>query len=98
MTAVYFVRHAEPNSANHDGRERELSEKGLRDRTLVTCFLADKQVEVVLSSPYRRAIAVRESAGKCRLPIRTIDDFRERRVDDGWNEVRAWNLRPLPKC
>ncbi len=55
MTTIYFVRHAEPNYENHDDLERELSHKGLRDRALVTQFLSDKRISVVLSSPYKRA-------------------------------------------
>ena len=36
MTNVYFVRHAQPNYENHDDPTRELTEKGLQDRKLVT--------------------------------------------------------------
>ena len=53
MTKVYFVRHAEPNYNNHNDALRELSEKGMEDRKLVTKFLADKNIDVVLSSPYK---------------------------------------------
>lgn len=56
MTTIYFVRHAEPNYTNHDDILRELSEKGLKDRELVTDFFTDKQVDIVLSSPYKRAV------------------------------------------
>lgn len=56
MTTVYFVRHCELNYNNHDDVTRELSPKGLQDCQLVTDFLSDKQVEVVLSSPLKRAI------------------------------------------
>ena len=42
MTTVYFVRHAEPNYNNNDDSLRELSAKGLKDKKLVTAFLADK--------------------------------------------------------
>lgn len=39
--------------------------KGLRDRTLVTEFLMDKQIDAVLSSPYKRAMdTVRDFAEK----------------------------------
>ena len=41
MTNVYFVRHAQPNYENHDDLTRELTEKGLQDRKLVTEFLRD---------------------------------------------------------
>lgn len=53
MTTIYFVRHAEPNYNNHDEILRELSEKGLKDRELVTDFFIDKQIDIVLSSPYK---------------------------------------------
>lgn len=87
MTKVYFIRHAEPNYSNHNDRERELTPKGLRDRSLVTRFLSDKGVEVVISSPYRRAIdTIDEFASAAGLSIELMEDFRERRVDSCWIE------------
>ena len=87
MTTIYFVRHAEPNYNNHDDMSRELTNKGLKDRGLVTDFLADKQIDVVLSSPYKRAIdTVSEFAELKGLGITIIDEFKERRVDSGWIE------------
>ena len=85
MTHIYFVRHAEPNYNNHDDLTRELSPKGMADRELVSEFFADKQVDIVLSSPYRRAVdTVAHFASLRDLPITTIDDFRERKVDSAW--------------
>ena len=82
---IYFVRHAEPNYNNHDNLTRELSQNGMRDRELVTEFLADKQVNVVLSSPYKRAVdTVAHFASLRDLPITTVNDFRERKVDSVW--------------
>jgi len=87
MTTVYFVRHAEPNYDNHDDMSRELSEKGLQDRALVTKFLLDKQIAVVLSSPFKRAVdTVREFAEQQGMEIQIVDDFRERRIDNCWIE------------
>lgn len=51
MTYIYFIRHAEPNYNNHNDKLRELSLKGMTDRKLVTKYLSDKSVDVVLSSP-----------------------------------------------
>lgn len=85
MTNIYFVRHAEPNYDNHDDLTRELSPKGMKDRELVTGFMADKQVDIVLSSPYKRAIdTVAHFASLRDLSISTIYDFRERKVDSSW--------------
>ena len=87
MTTVYFVRHAQPNYENHDDMFRELTAKGLEDRKLVTKFLADKNVDVVLSSPFHRSIdTVRHFADAKGLEIGIIDDFRERRIDSVWIE------------
>lgn len=85
MTKVYFVRHAEPNYRNHDDVGRELSERGMRDRELVTAFLMDKEISAVLSSPYRRAVdTVRHFADTLRMPMIHLPDFRERKVADAW--------------
>ena len=87
MTTIYFVRHAEPNYENHDDLLRELTEKGLKDRELVTDFLQDKRIDVVLSSPYHRSIdTVRHFAEKNALEITVIEDFRERKIDSVWIE------------
>lgn len=87
LTTVYFVRHAQPNYENHDDMSRELSAKGLEDRKLVTRFLNDKQVDVVLSSPFKRAVdTVRHFANSKGLEIGIIEDFRERRIDSVWIE------------
>lgn len=87
MTSVYFVRHAEPNYENHDDMSRELTEKGLRDRELVTAYLLEQDIHAVLSSPYRRAVdTVGHFARRKGLPVALVDAFRERKVGSGWIE------------
>lgn len=87
MTKVYFVRHAEPNYNNRDDMSRELSSKGMIDRELVTQFLSDKNIEIVLSSPFKRAVdTVAHFADSKGLNIGIVDDFRERKVDSVWIE------------
>ncbi len=84
-TRVYFVRHARPNYENHDDARRELTERGLAERHLAVDYLLDKNVSAVLSSPYRRAMdTVRPLADALGVPVETVDDFRERRVDSDW--------------
>ena len=51
MTTIYFVRHAEADNSNRDGRNRSLTEKGMKDRALVTKFLLGKNISAVISSP-----------------------------------------------
>lgn len=87
MTHLYFVRHAEPNYDNHDDYTRELSEKGMADRRLVTSFLSDKSIDIVLSSPYKRAVdTLKDFADTYGYEIATVDNFRERKVDNCWIE------------
>ncbi|MBO5165245.1 MAG: histidine phosphatase family protein [Lachnospiraceae bacterium] len=87
MTKVYFIRHVEPNYENHNDMLRELSCKGLKDTELVTDFLLDKQIHVILSSPYKRAVdTVRDFAERKGINIILVEDFKERRVDSSWIE------------
>ncbi len=87
MTKIYFVRHAEPDYNNHEDALRELSPKGMEDRKLVTKFLMDKDIDVVLSSPYKRAVdTVRDYADSHKFKIEMIQDFRERKIENGWIE------------
>jgi len=86
MTTIYFIRHAQADNSFRDGRNRPLTEKGMTDRGLATAYLSDKQVDTVLSSPFRRAIdTVQEYADKHGFIIRTIEDFRERKGDSDMN-------------
>ena len=80
MTTIYFIRHAQSDTSVRDGRSRPLTEEGLLSRTLVNDYLRDKAIDVVLSSPFKRAqdtIALfAQGAG---LQIETIEDFREQK-------------------
>ncbi len=85
MTTVYFVRHAQSDAQIHDPMTRPLSAKGMADRALVTAFLADKGVDRVLSSPYRRAVdTVGDFAQRQGLTIEIVEDFRERKTSTNW--------------
>jgi 2,3-bisphosphoglycerate-dependent phosphoglycerate mutase len=48
MTRVYFIRHAEADNSIRDGRIRPLTEKGFDDRKLVTEYLHNKDISVML--------------------------------------------------
>ena len=85
MTTIYFVRHAEPNLSNHDDKSRELSPKGLQDRKLVSEYLKDKGIDLVISSPYKRAIdTLGDFADLMDMEIVLEDRFRERKVGNEW--------------
>jgi len=84
-TTVYFVRHAEADNSVADDRNRPLTEKGRADCALVTEYLRDKNIEIVLSSPYRRAAdTISDFARSVNIPIETVEDFREFKLCEVW--------------
>lgn len=85
MTKVYFIRHAKPDYSIHDDYARPLTEEGFKDCKLVTEFLLNRGITKVFSSPYKRTVeTVKDFADSLGLNIHIIDDFRERKIDNGW--------------
>ncbi len=85
MTRIYFVRHAEPDRSVHDDRTRPLTKEGLRDSLEVTRVLKNKNVDVIISSPYKRSMnTIGDLAKTLGKEIYTDDDFRERNAG-GWH-------------
>ena len=84
MTTLYFVRHAEADAYFSDQRTRPLTEKGLQDRKLVTTFLQDKNIDAVLSSPFKRAVdTIAEFSDNNGFDVELVEDFQERKGDSG---------------
>lgn len=87
MTKVYFVRHSKPDFSIKDDLTRPLTEEGLKICEKITEFLTDKNIDVVYSSPYKRAVdTIKDFAKKSHLHIFIVDNFRERKVDSVWIE------------
>ena len=96
ITNVYFVRHAHsiytPNEL-----ERPLSERGKEDTKVVTNLMKQKNIQHIISSPYKRAIQTVEGIalyiGK---EIEIMNDFKERTLSEqpvvDFNEAisKAW--------
>lgn len=94
MTTVYFVRHAQSDNSVRDGAIRPLTDKGMFDRSVVTEYLQDKNIDHVISSPYKRAVdTVADFAEKNGIEIEIIHDFRERKSDSDW--VRDTDFWPF---
>ncbi|PGM94651.1 histidine phosphatase family protein [Bacillus cereus] len=78
MTTIYFVRHAHSTYTKEE-RERPLSDRGQFDAENVTHLLNDEHIDVVISSPYKRAIqTVQGIANTYNLSIQPEEDLRER--------------------
>lgn len=87
MTTIYFIRHAQPNFNNYDDLTCELTMQGWQDSKLVTKFLQDKGIDILLSSPYKKAInTIKEFDDAKKIKIKCIDDFRKRKIGNEWIE------------
>lgn len=85
MREIYFVRHAESDTSVHDDFLRPLTSKGNMDSILVTNYLKNKDINYIFSSPYVRAVeTVSHLANELDIPIKCINDFKERRMTDEW--------------
>lgn len=78
MTNFYFVRHAH-STYTPDELNRPLSEKGYIDATRVTKLLKTEEIDIVVSSPYKRAVqTVGGIAEYINIDVEIIDGFKER--------------------
>ena len=82
MTTVYFIRHSQADNSVRDPMSRPLTEKGRNDCKLVTKYLSGKNVDVILSNPFKRAVdTLIDFAKKSDLSIQIVEDFREQKGD-----------------
>lgn len=78
MTNLYFVRHAH-STYTSDELNRPLSERGFTDVTRVTKLLETEEIDIVVSSPYKRAVQTVEGiAVNINREVEIIDGFKER--------------------
>jgi 2,3-bisphosphoglycerate-dependent phosphoglycerate mutase len=83
LTNLYFVRHAH-STYTPDERQRPLSPKGEADAEKITKILINQNIDVVISSPYKRAIQTVEGVSQIlEKEMIMIDGFKERTLSDG---------------
>jgi 2,3-bisphosphoglycerate-dependent phosphoglycerate mutase len=78
-TIIYMVRHAESPYDEGNERTRGLTVKGKLDADKVTKLLIGEGIDIIISSPYSRAVlSVEGLAQQLNLEIQTYEDLRER--------------------
>jgi len=83
LTTIYMVRHAESPYTAGEERTRGLSHDGELKSRKVTELLQDEGIDMIVSSPYARAMLTVEGlARKLNLPIEIYEDLRERQFAD----------------
>lgn len=80
MTTVYFVRHAQPDTAWPEDRTKPLTPLGAEDSVGVTRTLRDVSVDSFFSSPYKRSMdTIAGCAAERKIEIQTDERLKERR-------------------
>ncbi|WP_404448622.1 histidine phosphatase family protein [Sutcliffiella horikoshii] len=78
MTNLYFIRHAH-STYTPDELERPLSEKGKKDAERILALIQPDSINVVVSSPYKRAVQTVEGvAQQYNLEIKIFEELKER--------------------
>lgn len=79
MTTLYFVRHCRPDFSVAEDSVRPLTEEGKQDIPKINRYLDDKAIDVVVSSPFVRAVdSIKPFADANGKEIIVIDGLRER--------------------
>ena len=79
LTTLYLVTHAGSEYVEGLERERCLTEQGKHDAEMVSCLLHHESINLLYSSPYKRALdTVQGLADIVGVDIITIEDLRER--------------------
>lgn len=82
-TTIYMVRHAESPYTEGNERTRGLTLEGKMNAGKITDILKDEGINIIISSPYARAVlTVERLAGELDLDIQIFEDLRERHFSD----------------
>ena len=80
-TTIFMIRHAESPFIFGKERTRGLSKKGEEDVRAITKALLSFNIDVIVSSPYTRAIqTIQGLADAHKLEIQTIEELREKQL------------------
>ncbi|QHT59220.1 histidine phosphatase family protein [Paenibacillus lycopersici] len=83
-TSVLLVRHAESSVHLGADRTRGLTDRGREDVLRLTAAFGGTNIDAVVSSPYLRAVLTVQGIADGRgLPVRLIEELRERELHGG---------------
>lgn len=94
-TVIYMVRHGDSPKIGNE-RTRGLTDKGHIDAQIVTGILKNKEIDAVISSPYKRSIlTVEKLAHQIGQEVLVFEDLKERVFSSDDNRVSDMELIPL---
>ncbi|MGP1577787.1 MAG: histidine phosphatase family protein [Treponema sp.] len=95
MTRIYFVRHCQSDhTKNTEERFRPLTAEGLEDSNAVLHYLKDKNIDVFISSPYKRSYdTIAKAAEYYHIQIKTDERLCERKSGKNGNNFEMFKKR-----
>ena len=92
-TTIYMIRHAKSPFVLGQERTRELSPEGIIDVKKVTAIMNNKKIDLIVSSPYKRAIqTIEEIATNKDIEVTVYEQLRERQLKGAYklteNEIQ----------
>jgi len=95
MTGIYFVRHCQSDhTKSGDEWLRPLTKEGLDDSHAVLHYLKDKNIDVFISSPYKRSYdTIAKAAEYYHIRIQTDERLRERKSGKNGNNFEMFKKR-----
>lgn len=95
MTRIYFVRHCQSDHTKTcDERARPLTAEGVEDSHAVLHYLKDKNIDVFISSPYKRSYdTIAKAAEYYHIRIQTDERLRERKSGKNGNNFEMFKKR-----
>ncbi|MEC5425876.1 histidine phosphatase family protein [Virgibacillus sp. C22-A2] len=80
-TIIYMIRHANSPFVLGQERTRKLSPQGEIDAKKVTALMNNKEIDLIFSSPYVRAIqTIKEIAITKNIEVKVFEELRERQL------------------
>lgn len=80
-TTIYMIRHAESHFIIGQERTRKLSNQGEIDAKKVTVIMNEKEIDLVVSSPYIRAIqTIKGIVDSKNIEVKVFEELRERQL------------------
>ncbi len=80
-TSIYMIRHAESPIVFGQERTRTLSPQGEKDAKKVTSLMSDKEIDLIVSSPYTRSIQTIEGIANTKdIEVKVYEELRERQL------------------
>lgn len=80
-TTIYMIRHAKSPFVFNQERTRTLSQQGEIDAKKVTAIMSNKKIDLIVSSPYIRAIQTIEGIANTKeIEVNVLEELKERQL------------------